>query len=148
MSIPDLATTFSRTPQVITTDAVSEHVNSHPNDAARRLFVRSDNIIRVEVAVAAAGMASGIRFEFRIDTAAGLASGNQLVLGDSGILLPAVLLANTVHEFRIKPIKVPAGYDVSGVFYNLVSEAASGGFAVYADLRAGSDSIDAVDSAP
>lgn len=148
MSIPDLITQFSRTPQVITTDAVSEHVNSMPSDLARQVFIHSDNMIRITVAVAAAGMASGMRVEFRVDTEAGLASGDQLVIGNSGILLPAQLTIRSVHEFRIKPMALPAGYDFQGLFYNLVSEAASGGFAVYADMVAGAERLDPVTSAP
>jgi hypothetical protein len=139
MSYTDLITTASRTPQVITTDAVSEHVNEAPNDTARGIFIHSNNIIRVQVAVAAAGMASGIRFEYRFDTEAGLASGSQIVVADSGIILPAALTLGVVIEFRCRPMYIASGYDFQGGFYNLVSEAASGGTAFIMDIRGGAD---------
>ena len=149
MSIPDLITQFSRTPQVLVAgDVVSEHVNPLPSDKARQVFIHSDNMIRITVAVIPTGMATGLRVEFRVDTEAGLASGNELVLGDSGILLPGQLTLNSVHEFRIKPMALPEGYDFQGLFYNFLNEAAGGGFALYADMVAGAEKLDPVTAAP
>lgn len=149
MGHPDLITTFSHTPQVLTAgDVVSERVNSMPSDKARQVFIHSDNMVRIIVAVAPTGMATGLRVEFRVDTAAGLASGNELVIGDSGILLPAELTIRSVHEFRIKPMALPEGYDFQGLFYNFLNESAGGGFALYADMVAGAEKLDPVTAAP
>jgi len=126
----DIITRFSNV-QVVTVDAVSDIVNSFGSDAARNLFIGKPYLIKVLVAVIAAGGTEGIRVEFRIDTAAGLASGSQIVLGDSGIILPAQLeTVGVLHQFRTRPIAVPSGYDFWGIYYNVVSTAFSGGFAL------------------
>lgn len=147
MSFPDFLTSPCTTPQVVTTDVVSEHVVQTPADIARKMFINSDHLLVVRVAVAAAGMASGIRFQYRAATNAAL-TGSPITLADSGILLPAVLTANSVHRFRIKPIALPVGYDFFGGWFDLVNEAASGGFAVYWDLTDDADSVDVVDATP
>jgi len=147
MSIPDLITSFSTSPQVITTEAVSEHVISFPSDAIRSVFIRSDHMVRIIVAVVCAGLDSGMRVEFRFDTEAGLASGDQIIAGVSRILLPEVLTARSIHQFRVDPIALPEGYDYAGLFYVPVSEAGTTGFAVYADLVYGAERLDVVDPA-
>jgi hypothetical protein len=89
------------------------------------------HLIKSLVAVIAAGGTEGIRIEFRVDTAASLASGSEIVIGDSGIILPAQLeTVGVLHQFRLRPIAVPSGYDFWGIFYNVVSTAFSGGFAL------------------
>ena len=126
----DLYTRFSNA-QVITTDAVSSVVNSFGSDAKREIFVRKPHLIKVMVAVLAAGGAEGIRAEFRVDTEAGLASGSAIVIGDSGIILPAQLeVVGVLHQFRTRPIALVAGYDFWGLYYNVVTSAFSGGFAL------------------
>lgn len=130
----DLIHHYSHTPQVITTDAVSERVVQWPNDAARDVFVHSENTILIRVRVAAAGMASGIRFQYRFDTQADLASGSEIIVAETPIYLPAALTLNKTLELKLPHIKLASGYDFSGMYYDLVSEAASGGFAVDAAL--------------
>lgn len=126
----DIITRFSNA-QVITVDAVSDIVNSYGNDAARNVFMKEPHLIKVLVAVIAAGMAEGIRIEFRFDTEAGLNSGSQIICGDSGVILPAQLeTVGVMHQFRTRPIKLASGYDFSGIYYNLISNPASGGFAL------------------
>jgi len=125
----DIITRFSNA-QVITVDVVSDLVNSFGSDAARNVFMNEPFLIKVLVAVLAAGGAEGIRIEARWDTAAGLAS-SPIVVGDSGILLPAQLEAvGVLHQFRCRPVKLAAGYDFFGLYYNVVTSAFSGGFAL------------------
>lgn len=125
----DLITRFSNA-QVITASVVSDIVNSFGSDAAREVFIKEPHLIKVIVAVVAAGGAEGIRVEFRVATNAAL-TGSPLVLGDSGILLPAQLEAvGVMHQFRTRPIALPSGYDFWGIYYNVVSSAFSGGFAL------------------
>ena len=125
----DLITRFSNA-QVITTDVVSDIVNSFDSDAAREVFIKEPHLIKAIVAVLAAGGAEGIRIEFRVATNAAL-TGSPLVIGDSGILLPAQLEAvGVMHQFRTRPIALPSGYDFWGIYYNVVSSAFSGGFAL------------------
>lgn len=145
MAIPDKLTEYASTPQVITTDAVSEFVNSWPNDAARNVFMHSEHLIRIQVAVAAAGMAEGITFEYRFDTQADLNSGSQIVCGSTGLVLPANLSVGDVYYIAIAPRKLPSGYDFSGVYYNLHTNPASGGFAVISALVDGPERIDTVE---
>ena len=147
MSIPDKVTAPATTPQVITTSAVSEHVLQWASDAARDVFIHSDNLLKVIVSVAAAGMASGIRFQYRFATNAAL-TGTPITVGDSGIILPADLAAGDSHEFRIRPVPLPLGYDFSGGWFALESEAATTGFAVFMDLRDKPDRTNIVYAAP
>ena len=129
--------------QVITTDIVSDIVMTVGSDAKRNVFMTPPNIIKVLVAVVAAGMAEGIRVEFRAATNAGL-TGSALVLGDSGILLPAQLeTVGVLHQFRLRPIELPSGYDFFGIFYNLVNNPASGGFALTTWLAEGAENAPA-----
>lgn len=126
----DIITRYSNV-QVITTDVVSTIVNSFGSDKARNVFMRKPYLVKVLVAVVAAGGDEGIRVTFRFDTAASLASGSEIVIGDSGILLPAQLeTIGVTHQFRTRPIKLAAGYDYCGIFYNVVTSAFSGGFAL------------------
>ena len=126
----DIITRYSNV-QVITTDVVSTIVNSFGSDKARDVFMREPHLIKVLVAVIAAGGTEGIRIEFRFDTAASLASGSEIVVGDSGILLPAQLeTVGVMHQFRLRPIKLPEGYDFCGIYYNVVTNVFSGGFAL------------------
>ena len=127
----DLITRFSNG-QVITTDVVSDVVNSFGSDAAREIFIREPHLIKFMPTVIAAGMASGIRVEFRVATNAAL-TGSPLVIGDSGVILPAqleVVGINALHQFRTRPIALPSGYDFWGIYYNVVNSALSGGFAL------------------
>ena len=125
----DIITRYSNG-QVITTDAVSDIVNTFGSDAARNVFFNEPYLVKVMVTVIAAGGAEGIRIEFRCDTDAGLATA-PIVIGDSGILLPTQLeKVGRLHQFRIRPIKLPSGYDFQGIYYNVVSSAFSGGFAL------------------
>lgn len=145
MGIPDKITTFCDSPQVITTDAQSEHIIEFPSDAARNVFFHSEKLIRLIVGVAAAGMAEGMRVEFRFDTQADLQSGNQIIVGASRLLLPAMLVIRSVHYFRCNPIALPSGYDFAGLFFDLHTNPASGGFALYADLVDGPERIDEIE---
>lgn len=147
MGIPDKITTFSDSPQIITTDAVSEHIISFPEDGIRSVFIHSENMIRIIVAVAVGGLTQGMRVEFRFDMQADLASGDQIIAGVSRILLPEVLTIRSIHQFRVDPIALPEGYDFAGLFYDVVNTAGSGGFAVYADLVDGAERLDVVDPA-
>jgi len=125
----DIITRFSNV-QVITTDVVSDLVNSFGNDEARNVFMNEPHLIKVLVAVLAAGGAEGIRVEARWSTTAAL-TGSPIVVGDSGILLPAQLEAvGVLHQFRCRPVKLAAGYDYFGIYYNVVTSAFSGGFAL------------------
>ena len=125
----DIITRFSNV-QVITTDVVSDLVNSFGSDAARNVHMNEPHLIKALVAVLAAGGTEGIRIEARWSTTAAL-TGTPIVVGDSGIILPAQLEAvGVIHQFRCRPIKLAAGYDFFGVYYNLVTNPASGGFAL------------------
>jgi len=125
----DKITQFSNV-QVITTDVVSDVVNSFGSDAKREIFIKEPHLIKVLVAVIAAGGTEGIRVEFRVATNAAL-TGSPLVIGDSGILLPAQLeTVGVLHQFRTRPIALPSGYDYWGLYFNVVSSAFSGGFAL------------------
>ena len=125
----DIITRFSNG-QVITTDVVSDLVNTFGSDAARNVFFNEPHLIKAMVTVIAAGGTQGLRIEYRVDTAAGLATA-PIVIGDSGILLPAQLeVVGRLHQFRLRPIKLPAGYDFHGIYYNVVDTAFSGGFAL------------------
>lgn len=148
MGIPDLITTFSDSPQIIQAAAVSEHVIQFPSDAVRSVFIHSDHMIRIIVAVAVGGLAEGMRVEFRFDTQANLASGDNIVGGVSRILLPEVLTIRSIHQFRVDPIALPEGYDFAGLYYAVVTNPGSGGFAVYADLVDGAERLDVVDPTP
>jgi len=116
--------------QIITTDVVSTVVNTFGSDKERNVFMNKPNLIKVLVAVVAAGGAEGIRVEYRVDTNANLTTA-PIVIGDSGILLPTQLeTVGKIHEFRLRSIAIPEGYDFHGIFYNVVSSAFSGGFAL------------------
>lgn len=122
----DIITRYSNA-QAVTTAAVSDVVNSFGSDAARNVFMRKPYLLKVLVTTTFATLTSGIRIEFRWDTAAGLASGSQIILADSGIILPANLSQYDLYQVRISPRRLPSGYDYCGVYYNVVSEAASAG---------------------
>ena len=125
----DIITRYSNG-QVITTDDVSDLVNSFPTDEARNVFMNKPYLVKALVAVVAAGGAEGIRIEFRWSTTAAL-TGAPIVTGDSGILLPTQLeTVGKIHEFRVRPIRLQAGYDFCGIYYNIVTSAFSGGFAL------------------
>ena len=127
----DKRTTYS-VEQGITTDVVSDFVNSFPTDEARNVFFGRPNLIKARVTEAFTDLDEGLRIEFRFDTQADLNSGNQIVIGDSGILLPAVLLLNKLIQFRLQARKLPAGYDFCGIYYNVVTTAATlGEFTTY-----------------
>ena len=140
----DIITRYSNA-QVITSDAVSDVVNSFGSDKARDVFMREPHLIKVLVAVVAAGGAEGIRVEFRFDTEAGLASGSQIVVGDSGNLLPAQLeTVGVMHQFRLRPIKLAEGYDFCGIYYNVTTNVFTTGFALTTWLAdEGAESADA-----
>lgn len=146
MSIPDLITQFCRTPQVISGDEVSEHQIEFPSDAERYVFIHSDNLIRITVAVIPGTMVAGMRAEFRFADDATLNS-NYIVAGVSRILLPAALTLRSQHYFRINPMAIPDGFDFAGLFFVMEDDSPTGGFAVYADLVDGAEKFDAVDSA-
>ncbi len=146
MGIPDLITTFCD-PQVITTDVVSEHIIEFPSDEIRSVFIHSDNMIRIIVAVAGADMDEGMRVEFRFDMQADLASGDQIIAGVSRILLPEVLTVRSIHQFRVDPIALPKGYDFAGLFFDVIDTAGDGTLAVYADMVDGAERLDVVDPA-
>ncbi len=148
MGIPDKITSFSTSPQVIQGAAVSEHVIEFPSDLARSVFIHSEHMVRVIVAVVCAGLTEGMRVEFRFDMQANLASSDYIVAGVSRILLPEVMTAvGDVHQFRVDPIALPAGYDFAGLYYAVVSSSGSGGFAVYADLVDGAERLNVLDPA-
>ncbi len=135
MSIPDIITTFSDSPQIVTTAAISEHVIEFATDEERSVFIHSENMIRIIVAVVGSGLTQGMRVEFRFDMQANLASSDYIVAGNSRILLPEVMTTiGDMHQFRVDPIRLPAGYDFAGLYYGVVSTAGAGGFAVYADM--------------
>ena len=127
MSIPDLLTAPSLTEVTFTTAAIIGNVNEWPNDAERNVFIHSDNLFRIQVSTVFAGMASGVRFEYRFDTQADLASGSHLIVASTEIIPVADMVANARFYLRIPPRRVPSGYDFSGVFAVPESEAASGG---------------------
>ena len=147
MGIPDLITTFCDSPQVITTDAQSEHIIEYPSDKMRSVFIHSENMIRIIVAVAVGDLTQGMRVEFRFDMQADLQSGNQIIAGESRILLPEVLTLRSIHQFRVSPIALPEGYDFAGLFFDVINTAGDGAFAVYADLVDGAERLDVVDPA-
>ena len=134
-TIKDFITSPSSTPQVITTDAVSEVVNQFPSSPQQ--IGLKDMRYEFVVGVAAAGMASGINLQIRADTAAGLASGSQLILGERPAVLPADLTVGAKFEIVIPSQLLPANYVYIGAYYDLVNEAASGGFAMYCSLKQG-----------
>jgi len=103
--------------------------------------------MRIIVAVAAAGLDSGIRVLYRFATNAAL-TGTPLVLADSGILLPAVLTAGAMIHVPIQNRKLPEGYDFSGAWFDVVSEAGSGGFALRVDLVDAPESVPAINATP
>ena len=146
MGIPDKITSFSTSPQVITGAAVSEHVISFPSDKERDVFIHSEHMIRIIVAVVCAGLAEGMRVEFRFDMQANLASSDYIVAGVSRILLPEVMTTiGDTHQFRVDPIRLPEGYDFAGLYYAVVTNPGSGGFAVYADLVDGPERMQRLD---
>ena len=134
MTIPDLLTSYCTSPQIITTDVVSEHTTEFPSDAAREVFVHSEKTIRIIVGVAAAGGAEGLRIQAAFDTAASLASGSKIVAAETRILLPAELTLNQTHFLEVSAMSLPEGYDFFGLWFDVVTSAFSGGFAVYAAL--------------
>uniref|UniRef100_A0A6M3KSX1 Uncharacterized protein n=1 Tax=viral metagenome TaxID=1070528 RepID=A0A6M3KSX1_9ZZZZ len=122
----DIMTRFSNA-QDITVDVVSDIVLSFGSDAARNVFFRGDRLLKIKVTTTFATLTEGIRVEFRFDTEAGLASGSEIVIADSGILLPANLTEKDLYQVMISPRSLPSGYDFCGVFYNVVSTAATAG---------------------
>lgn len=125
----DLITRYSNG-QIITSSVVSDIVNSFGSDAKRELFIREPYLIKFMPTVIAAGGASGIRVEFRVATDAAL-TGSPLVLGDSGIIMPDQLEnvgIKSLHQFRLRPIALPSGYDFSGIYYSVIGAVFSGGF--------------------
>ena len=125
----DIITRFSNG-QVITSDVVSDLVLTFGSDAKRNVFMNEPHLIKVLVAVVAAGGAEGITIEMRADTAAGLATA-PIVIGSSGLILPAQLeVVGKIHEFRIRPIALPVGYDFMGIYYNVHTNVFTTGFAL------------------
>jgi len=146
MSIPDKITSFSDSPQVITSAAVSEHQISFASDKERDVFIHSEKMIRIIVAVVGSGLTQGMRVEFRFDTEAGLNSGDHIIAGVSRILLPEVMTTiGDMHLFRVDPIRLPEGYDFAGLWYAVVSTSGAGGFAVYADMVDGPERMQRLD---
>jgi hypothetical protein len=142
MSIPDYLTTFS-TAQAFTTEEVSDNVILFGSDAERNEFINTkDHIIRLQVTTVFAGMASGLRVQFRIDTAASLASGSQLIVAETQIIPVADLVANARFYLRVNPRRWPDGYDYAGLWYAPVSEAASGGNISAALVDGAEDMVD------
>lgn len=141
MSIPDLITTYS-TLQSFTTTVVSEFVNEWPNDAERNVFIHSDHLLRFQVGTVFASMSSGLRIQYRFDTAASLASGSQLIIAETEIIPVADMVAGARFYLRIPPRRVPSGYDFSGVFYVPVSQAAAGTGTISAYLVDGAEDME------
>ena len=125
----DIITRFSNA-QAITVDVVSDLVLTFGSDAKRNVFMNEPHLIKVLVAVIAAGGAEGLTIEMRADTAAGLATA-PIVIGSSGLILPGQMeTVGKIHEFRIRPIALPAGYDFMGIYYNVHTNVFSGSFAL------------------
>lgn len=140
----DIITRYSNA-QAITVDVVSTVVNSFGSDAARNVFMLGNKLLKILVTTTFTDLTEGIRVEFRWDTAASLASGSQIVLADTPILLPANLTAGDLYQLAISPRRLPSGYDFCGVYYNVVSTAAAAG-AFTTWLADGAESANAVDA--
>lgn len=146
MGIPDKITSFSTSPQIITSSAISEHVISFPADLERSVFIHSEHMIRIIVAVVGSGLTQGMRVQFRFDMQANLASSDYIIAGNSRILLPEVMTTiGDSHQFRVDPIRLPEGYDFAGLYYEVISTVGAGGFAVYADMVDGPERVQRLD---
>jgi hypothetical protein len=140
----DIITRFSNA-QLVTVAVVSDIVLSFGADGARNVFYGGDKLLKIKVTTTFATLTSGIRIEFRWDTAASLASGSQIVLAATPIILPAKLVEGDLYQLSISPRRLPSGYDFCGVFYVPVNEAATAGaFLTY--LTDGPEEADAPDS--
>lgn len=139
-TIPDFITRLSwnsGTGQEITTDAVSENViefGSSPQQIGLK-----DMYVEFLVKTAFAGMASGLTIELRIDLAASLAD-TPIVIASRVALAITDLTAGDRVDIPIPPIVAPSTYVYFGAFYNLVSQAATGG-AIIASIKQGGESV-------
>lgn len=134
-TIKDFITAFGLGTTSITTDAVGDNVIQFAS-SPQQIGLKG-MLVEFTVAVAAAGMAQGIRFELRADTQADLASGSQVIVGDSGIILPAALTVGATFQVHVQPRVLASTFVFFGVFYNLVTDPASGSFAMFASLKQG-----------
>lgn len=134
-TIKDFITSPSSTPQVITTTTVSEVVNQFPSSPQQ--IGLKDMRYEFTVAVAGAGLGSGLTLQIRADTAASLASGSQIVMAERVAIAVGDLTVGAKFELVIPSIKLPATYVYLGAWYLPVSGAGSGGFAMYCSLKQG-----------
>ena len=111
--------------QAVTTDAVSENVISYGDDAP--MVALKVPVVKIVIPTAFTGMASGMIIEFRVDTAAGLASGSQVVIGRTGTLTTTDLAQYEMIQIALSPKQMAASYQYAGLYFDLVSEAATAG---------------------
>jgi len=137
-TIKDFITAFSGqdgTPQTITTDAVSEDIIQFAS-SPQQIGLKG-MLVEFVVGTAWSGADSGCSFELRADTAASLASGSQVLCGTSGIVPVADLTAGARIEVHVRPRLLASTFVYFGAFYNLASEAASGGSTIFASTKQG-----------
>ena len=114
--------------QAVTTDAVSENVISY-GAAAPMVFLKRPVVI-IQVVTAFTGMASGMFIEGRADTAAALTTAPEILghCGNAAVPLTTTdLAANAKWQMALNPKQLAASYQYFGIYFNLVSEAATAG---------------------
>ena len=132
----------SGTGQAVTTDAVSENVIKF--GAAAGMIGMKGEVVHVLVKTAFAGMASGMNIQLRADTAASLASGSQIILAERSSVAVGDLAAGDHYQIAIPPTQLPASFQYMGLYFDLISEAATAGN-IIAWIGNLGETVDAVD---
>jgi len=113
--------------QAITTDAISTNVIDLTMDSTKTTIQmgvgKSAPVLKVQVTVAAGGMASGIIVTLESDSAAGLSGTNKKHLTTSTLLAADLTAGSFIFNQRLPS---DTYYRYLGLRFNLVSEAATG----------------------
>ena len=110
--------------QAVTVDAISEHTIALAALGAQLGLQQA--VVKVMVKTAFAGMASGMNIQLRADVDATLANA-PIILIERRALKITELAKGVIIHLPIPTVKLPATYDSLGLYFDLVSEAASAG---------------------
>ena len=112
------------TGQAITGDAVSEHTIALAALGAQLGLQQA--VVKILVKTAFAGLAEGVNIQLRADTAANLTTA-PIILAERPAMKITELGAGVMIQIPIPTVKLPATYDSLGLYFDMVSEAASAG---------------------
>jgi len=110
--------------QAVTTDAPCD--NPITFGAAAPFIGMKRPVVKILVSEAFTGMASGLNIQLRVDTNVNLATAPK-VINELPAKKITELTLGDMHQMVIPPVQLEASYQHIGLYFDLVSEAASAG---------------------